>query len=290
MHAASSGMDQELTPSGKRAASRPVRDLPPASVPGRSRVVIRLPDLASDKEAPAEAASTAGSSTKSSLAAAAPSGAEEPTTPSLANQPSPPPTVTGEVAQPAGSAPVPSGSDSAAAARAETRRSGLPALSAGWRLVRRGHAFVMQPKIWLACVLACIGLLLAVFFYLPPVESEEAPAATFEAPDSSEAAEWPPDVATQIVAPPAEPSMSPDPRAYDLRSSSGAAPPYFGEAAEAAAGPGGEDVRVAAEARLGPGGMRVDSQAPAEPGGATIYEVAPLARPDSGPHEGRTFR
>ena len=140
----------------------------------------------------------------------------------------------------------------------------------------------MQPKIWLACVLACIGLLLAVFFYLPPIESEEAPAATFEAPDSSEAAE--------IVAPPAEPSMSPDPRAYDLRSSSGAAPPYFGEASEAAAGHGGEDVRVAAEARLGPGGVRVDNQAPAEPGGATIYEVAPLARPDSGPHEGRTFR
>ena len=140
----------------------------------------------------------------------------------------------------------------------------------------------MQPKIWLACVLACIGLLLAVFCSLPPIESEEAPAATFAAPASAEAAE--------IVAPPAEPSMSPDPRAYDLRSSSGAAPPYFGEASEAAAGHGGEDVRVAAEARLGPGGVRVDNQAPAEPGGATIYEVAPLARPDSGPHEGRTFR
>lgn len=289
MHAASSETGQELNPSGKRAASRPVRDLPAASVPGRSRVVIRLPDLASDKDASAEAASSAGSSATSSFAAAAPSGAEEPTMPSLANQPSPPPTVANEVAPPAGSIPVPGGTDSAAAAPHEMRRSGFFALSAAWRLVRQGHAFVMQPKIWLACVLACIGLLLAVFFYLPPVESDEAPAATFEIPALPEAAALPPDVATQIVAPPAETSSS-DPRAYDLQSSAGALPPYFGETPETATGAGGEEVRVAAEARLGPGGMRGDNQAPTEPGGATINEVAPLGHPDSGPHEGRTLR
>jgi hypothetical protein len=147
----------------------------------------------------------------------------------------------------------------------------------------------MQPKIWLACVLACIGLLLAVFYYLPPVEPEEAPAPAFESPALHEAPALPADVATQIVAPPAETTSSPDPHGYDLQSSAGL-PSYFGEVPAAAVGSPGEEVRIASEAKLGPGGVRTDSQAPTEPGGATIYGVTPLSHPDSGPSEGRTLR
>ncbi|HUY88098.1 MAG TPA: hypothetical protein VMV10_05160 [Pirellulales bacterium] len=169
-------------------------------------------------------------------------------------------------------------------------------VSSAWRLVRQGHAFVMQPKIWLACVLCCFAVLLTVFVFLPPKEAEDSPRPAAKTPHVKKEAEPPAETATRIVAPPADISPAADARHFEVQSSAGFAGP-LGQApegenqVEAAGGETGEQLRIASEAKLGPRSSRYDGQAPAvERGGAAIYDVAPLDRSDEGIPEGGSLR
>jgi hypothetical protein len=169
-------------------------------------------------------------------------------------------------------------------------------LVAAWRIVRRGHAFVMQPKVWLACVLGCFAVLLAAFLSTPPAEPADSPNPAPGAPTLEAEAEPPADVAARIVAPPADMQPAADSRHFEFQSSAGFAGPLgqspAGEIGEGAAGsPPDEALRIASEAKLGPGGSRYDGQSPAvEQRGAALYDVAPLDRSDEIPSEGSSLR
>ncbi|HVW35990.1 MAG TPA: hypothetical protein VHB99_01755 [Pirellulales bacterium] len=307
------------------------RDLPPASLPVRSRVVIRLPALtpataatpiepvcdACDSALPdslvAPLVEPAASETfdwapANDFLPVAPSTTEDMTTfaiphssadPILASETDLTPTATAIFAPPPKPAALPSEApqaktDEIAITPASTARKGAAgnAFSWAWRLVRQGHAFVMQPKVWLACVLGCFAVLLAAFLSSPspePVDSTNPAAA--ETPVKP-AAEPSADVAARIVAPPADMSPAADSRHFEAPTSAGFAGP-FGPSPEAERreGAAGEELRIAAEAKLGPGGSRYDGQSPAvERGGAALYDVAPLDRSEEVPSEGSSLR
>jgi hypothetical protein len=165
--------------------------------------------------------------------------------------------------------------------------------SSAWRLVRQGHAFVMQPKVWLACVLGCFAVLLAAFLSAPLAEPADSPSSAAAETPAKAAEEPAADVAARIVAPPADLSPAADSRNFEVPSSAGFGGP-IGQSPDgdaAPGGPAGEQVRIAAEAKLGPGGTRYDGQSPAvERGGAALYDVAPLDRSDEISSDGSSLR
>lgn len=310
-----------------RTAPRPVRDLPQASFPARSRMVIRLPALTSAGAAPpieAAADSALPDALVSPLAEPAasetfewtpaddtvpidPHAAEEMTTFALPHSPANPtlaPEIDSAPSALASDTPPKSSTSVPPTHRAELDKIAIAppiarkgaagsGFSSAWRLVRRGHAFVMQPKVWLACVLGCFAVLLAAFLSAPPAEPADSPSsAAAETPVKPEA-EPPADVAARIVAPPADLSPAADSRHFEVQSSAGFGGP-IGQSPEGDAAPGGptgEQVRIAAEAKLGPGGTRYDGQSPAvERGGAALYDVAPLDRSDEISSDGSSLR
>lgn len=202
-----------------RTAPRPLVELPPANLPGRSRVVIRLPALTSAGAAPLIEAAASSAAPDSLIAPLAEPVASETFDWAPANDSFPvdlpaaldmttfaiPHSSADETLAPeidstptslASDAPPPKPATSAAqASRAEHNEVAItPAagarnaaagggLSAAWRLVRQGHAFVMQPKVWLACVLACFAVLLGAFVSAPSAEPPDSPnSAAAETP------------------------------------------------------------------------------------------------------------
>ena len=300
MPSASSTAAREPTRSNPRAA--PIRDLPPASAGGRSRLVIRLPALPSED---AESSATAPLATEPTPTApdveleasfnsipAEPNALEEMTTFVIPHS-SPEPT---ENALPKLNRDLPPSGDQAASAASAS--AAAPQKSSTvfrnvfsvWGLVRQGHAFLMQPKVWLACVLGCFGVLLTVFVLLPPEEPQDSPQPAAKA--SHVVKEKPSEPATRIVAPPADLSPAADAGHFEIQSSPGYVGPIGPElAAESRSEATGEAVRIASDPKLGPRNSRYDGQAPtAERGGAAIYDVAPLDRSDEAISEGSSLR
>jgi hypothetical protein len=148
----------------------------------------------------------------------------------------------------------------------------------------------MQPKIWLACVLSCMGFIIVVFYLQPRAESDAPAQAQRVLPAPAAKPETNP--TTQIVAPPAEMSSNPtDPSGLELNASAGFVPP-LGESSPAeqqsAAGPSGIDpIRMAADPRA-TSTSRYDAQGAAEPSGVRIDDVGPLdVSEDFSPEGGR---
>lgn len=290
MLSASSAAAREPNLSPSRTAS--VRDLPLACAGGRSRVVIRLPALPSED---AESNSTTPLASKPMSKApeveleasfdsvpAEPNDPEEMTTFVIPHT-SPETTETAlpnlnRNLTPSGDQAVAGASTNAAKPSIAPQRSGpvLRNVNSAWGLVRQGHAFVMQPKVWLACVLCCFGVLLTVFVLLSPEEESPKPAAKASHVEKEKQVE----PATRIVAPPADLSPAADAGHFEIQASPG----YVGQlgpelATENGSEAAGEAVRMASDPKLGPRNSRYDGQAPgAEQGGAAIYDVTPLDR------------
>ncbi len=295
----------------KRQGAPPLREFLGANGSGKTRVVIRLPAL-----------STGGSAQKAPPAAAeeVPFVVEE--APQI--EPAPeletifPPAAEAAPAmempamivsppierQPEASPPAPSThhlptrhSPATHAAMPSATPTQSPGMAgAGWQLICRGHAFLMQPKVWLACVLSCMGLIIVAFYLQSPAQPDTATKAERALRPAPEPAASP---ATQIVAPPAEMSANTAPsHGFDVNSTAGFVPP-LGETATAdqrsadhhsADQPSGADsIRMAADPRLG-AETRYDGQATTEPAGATISEVAPLDVPEDLNQEGDRLR
>lgn len=326
-------------PSASREAGQPnrshprtaPRDLPPASLPARSRVVIRLPALTPATAAkPIEpvcnsfdsalpdslvaplaepaASETLGWAPANDFLPVDLSATEDMTTfaiphssadPILAPETDLAPPATAIYApspKPATLPPPapPTETDEIAITPASIARKGAvgSGFSWAWRLVRQGHAFVMQPKVWLACVLGCFAVLLAAFLLTPsaePVDSTNSAAAETPVKPAAEPAA---DVAARIVAPPADMSPAADARHFEAPTSVGFTGPLGpSPEAERREDAAGEALRIAAEAKLGPGGSRYDGQSPAvERGGAALYDVAPLDRSEEVSSEGSSLR
>lgn len=304
MPSASSAAAREPNRSNPRTA--PVRDLPPTSEGSRSRVVIRLPALPSEETELIETAPLASESipaapevdleAPSDSIPADPNNAEEMTTfvihhssPNKAEAASPNadrnPLPNREQVAPAADPVKVSAQAPPQAGVAVHRR-----ISSAWGAVRHVHAFVMQPKIWLVCVLCCFGVLLTVFVLLPPEAPSELPQAGAKASHANRAT--PAEPATRIVAPPADLSPAADARQYEVQPSAGIAGPLGPVVAtETETEATGDGVRIASEAKLGPRDSRYDGQTPAgERGGAAIYDVAPLDRSDDGISEDSSLR
>ena len=312
MPSASSAAAREQNRSNQRAASPPLRDLPPPSLPGRPRVVIRLPAIALEAASlPAEPTSVLpapplpaiadpipsqpfGGAVLDDPVPVAPNAAEEMTTFAIPSSHSETATPTKNVSPDSGPA-TPEGAASIDAPEepAGPLRHGV---ATAWRLVRQGHAFVMQPKVWLACVVCCFAVLLTVFVLLPPAEPVAPPKPAAKTPPAKPKVEPPAEVAARIVAPPADLAPSADARHFEAQSSAGFAgpldsPPAGQSRANGESSAPGEELRIAAEAKLGPGGSRYDGQATTSPrGGAAIYDVAPLDHSDESTPEGGSLR
>ena len=313
MPSASSEAAREPSRSGKRA-SPPGGERGPARTGSRRQVVIRLPalpfdgveiatepaalpaeiptsDRSYDHAEPQERAAQFDSDPSDPIAPAPiakadmttfaiPNHASEPTLPEVASEPE---TITIVHAEPAAPSVV------------RNRQAPAPGgVAAAWGLIRKGHAFVMQPKVWLACVLGCFAVLLTVFVLTPPAESFDSPQSAVNKPLLKQPAE-PAAEATRIVAPPAEIAPGADARHFEIQSSAGYPGP-LGQSPEGdrqadSTGARDESVRIAADAKLGPGDSRYDGQSPAtERGGAAIYDVAPLDGGDEGNSEGSSLR
>jgi hypothetical protein len=286
----------------KRVGASAIRDLPATGSFGKTRVVIRLPELTVGNR-PAPTAPDAGPldvpqppmcddpwqieekntepaiefAISSHLAAESASVTEAPamiTAPSL-----PKPAETVASIQSVARAPSP----------------GL--FSICWNLIGRGHAFLMQPKVWLACVLSCSGLIITVFYLQPKAVQDSEPQAVQARETKPEPATGP---ATQIVAPPAE--MSPNDAAahgLDMHTTAGFVPPLgdaslsaprSGEQSAMSGKPDDETIRMAADPRLGADSARYDGQISTDATAATISEVAPLDVPEDINPQGGTLR
>ncbi len=288
----------------KRVGASAIRDLPATGSLGKTRVVIRLPELTVGSR-PAPTAPDAGL-----LDLPQPPTSEEPwqievkeTRPEPAIEFAISTVPAAESASPmetpamitAPSLPKPA--ETVPSVQSATRAPSPGLFSVCWNLIGRGHAFLMQPKVWLACVLSCTGLIITVFYLQPKAVKDSEPQAV-QAPESKpEPAAGP---ATQIVAPPAE--ISPNDAAahgLDMHTTAGFVPP-LGDASLSASSsaeqsavsgkPAEETIRMAADPRLGADSARYDGQISTDPTAATISEVAPLDVPEDLNPQGGTLR
>lgn len=303
-------------------ASARARDLSNAVGPGRLRAVIRLPDLKTGNsvEEVEEEASPAEAEEAVLAAEEAVIPAQEAVLPAeeavirpkeavlpekLPPQSEPSPEIDPPCPPAADAAPATEVPAMLTATRTEQSQA-QPApvapktpspgvLGGAWQLICRGHAFLMQPKIWLACVLSCMGFIVIAFYLQPRAQPEPTTHAERALPRPPEPEPEPEaNPATQIVAPPAEISAnSPGPHGLGLNPSGGFIPP-LGEApganqANASQAPDSENIRMAADPRTG-GGSRYNGQTAAEPAGARINDVAPLEVSEDLNQEGGTLR
>ena len=317
MPSASSEAAREPNRSGKRI-SPPGGKRPASRTAERRQVVIRLPALPSDgaplaiepaalhaanptphttsdttsEHAKPQQQAVQNDSALSDPTAPAPIATEEMTTFAIPNPPCEP--TLPEAAPEAEVITIVRTEPAAPSVAGKRQAPGLGGIAAAWGLIRKGHAFVMQPKVWLACVLGCFAVLLTAFVMTPPAESLDSPRPSASKPPIKQPAEAPAE-ATRIVAPPAEIAPGADARHFEIQSSAGYAGPLDqsaeGERQAESTGAHDESVRIAAEAKLGPGASRYDGQSPAaERGGAAIYDVAPLDGGDEGNSEGSSLR
>jgi hypothetical protein len=293
----------EVGGSPKHPASARARDFSSAVGPGRLRAVIRLPELRTGNSLIAEeSAATPAVCDETVQVVEEALIPEEPgpqSEPSLEIESPCPPAAD---AAPATEAPAMLTATRPEHSKAETvpeaaapAASSPGALASAWQLICRGHAFLMQPKIWLACVLSCMGLIVIVFYLQPRAEPEPASRAERALPRPPEPAPEPEtSPTTQIVAPPAEISANDSgPHGLGLNPSAGFIPP-LGEAASAdganaTQNSDAETIRMAADPRLG-GGSRYDGQGAAEPSGVRINNIGPLDVSEELNQEGGTLR